>query len=58
MIRAGRINRWLVRRGLGVACILAGFGKVFPAIESTPRRLEQALEANRGTSRSAPHDGS
>lgn len=48
MTRAGRINRKLVRRGLGVAYTVAGFGKVFPAIESTPRRLEQALEANTG----------
>lgn len=48
MRRSGWTSRRLVRRGLGVAYSVAGFGKVFPAIESTPRRLEQALQANTG----------
>ena len=36
------------RRVLGAAYLAAGVGKCFPAIESTPGRLAQALEANRG----------
>ena len=36
------------RRVLGAAYLAAGVGKCFPAIESTPGRLAQALQANRG----------
>ena len=42
------------RRVLGACYLAAGVGKCFPSWESTEGRLEQALEANRGTAIEEP----